>query len=83
MLTAILHEHIKTYGTAADGRLFRGVRGGGRISSTVYGRVWARARQLVFTPEVVASPLAKRPYDLRHAGERAALDSVRRLLEGR
>jgi hypothetical protein len=31
------------------------------------GRVWRRARQAAFTAEVAASPLAKTPYDLRHA----------------
>lgn len=66
-LTEILHWHLNTYGTAPDGRLFRGVRDGGPLSSTVYGRAWAKAREAAFTPEVVASPLAKRPYDLRHA----------------
>ncbi|MFD1046439.1 integrase, partial [Kibdelosporangium lantanae] len=35
--------------------------------SSTYGRVWAQARTAVFTPEVAASSLAKRPYDLRHA----------------
>jgi hypothetical protein len=40
---------------------------GGRTASTVYGQVWANARQRVFTAEVVAGPLAKRPYDLHHA----------------
>jgi integrase len=67
MLTAILHDHLARFGTAPDGRLFRGARGGGRVASTVYGRVWATARELVFTDEVAAGPLAKRPYDLRHA----------------
>ena len=36
-------------------------------ASTVYGRAWASARAAVFTSEVLTSPLAKRPYDLRHA----------------
>lgn len=66
-LTELLHDHLNTYGTAQDGRLFRGERREGRVASTVYGRVWARTRELVFTPDVVDSPLAKRPYDLRHA----------------
>jgi integrase len=66
-LTAILHRHLAKHGTAPDGRLFWGTRGGGRLPSSVYGRVWAKAREAAFTPEVVASPLAKRPYDLRHA----------------
>ncbi|GAA5104033.1 tyrosine-type recombinase/integrase [Haloechinothrix salitolerans] len=66
-LTELLHQHLSKYGTARDDRLFRGARDGGRVGSTTYGRVWARARQAVFTTEVVAGPLAKRPYDLRHA----------------
>ena len=66
-LTAHLHHHISTYGTAPDGRLFRGVRDGGRLPSSVYGRVWSKARQAVLAPEVAATSLAKRPYDLRHA----------------
>lgn len=66
-LTAILHEHLRVVGTAVDGRLFWGERSQGRLGSSVYGRVWAMARRAVFTPEVYASPLAKRPYDLRHA----------------
>ena len=66
-LTVILHRHMEAFGTAPDGRLFWGTRGGGRLPSSVYGRVWARAREATFTPDVVVSPLAKRPYDLRHA----------------
>lgn len=66
-LTVFLHRHLDRHGTAPDGRLFWGKRNGGRLSSTVYGRAWANARADAFTPEVAASPLAKRPYDLRHA----------------
>ncbi|MFC3449832.1 tyrosine-type recombinase/integrase [Amycolatopsis speibonae] len=66
-LTALLHEHLRQFGTAPDGRLFRGARDGGRVGSSVYGRVWATARERVFTAEVAAGPLGKRPYDLRHA----------------
>lgn len=66
-LTELLHNHLNEHGTTADGRLFGGRRTDGRISSTVYGRVWGRTRAAVFTPEVVAGLLAKRPYDLRHA----------------
>ena len=65
-LTALLWWHLETFGTAPDGRLFRGARDGGRIGSTVYGRAWANVRDLAFTPEVAASPLVRRPYDLRH-----------------
>lgn len=66
-LTALLQAHLSAFGTTADGRLFRGERSRGRLGSTVYGRAWAKVREAVFTPAVVASPLAKRPYDLRHA----------------
>jgi integrase len=66
-LTEILWWHIDRFGTGPDGRLFRGVRNNGRIGSSTYGRVWAKAREVVFVPETFSSPLAKRPYDLRHA----------------
>jgi integrase len=65
-LALFLYEHLDLFGTGPDGRLFVAERGG-RVGSSTYGRVWAQARKAAFTPEVVASPLAKRPYDLRHA----------------
>jgi hypothetical protein len=65
-LVALLHHHITEYGTAPDGRLFRGLHGG-PLSESVYDRWWKLARAAVLTPAQVASPLAKRPYDLRHA----------------
>jgi site-specific recombinase XerD len=66
-LTKLITIHLATFGTAPDGRLFYGTRNGGRLSSTVYCRVWAAARAEAFAPEAAATPLAKRPYDLRHA----------------
>ncbi len=66
-LTSLLNRHLDSFGTTADGRLFWGRRSRDRLSSTVYGKAWAEARRAVFTPEVFATPLAKRPYDLRHA----------------
>lgn len=65
-LTALLREHLDEHGTTLDGRLFRGVRTG-PLSESVYGRVWALARTVALTSEEAASPLARRPYDLRHA----------------
>jgi integrase len=65
-LTALLREHLDEHGMTPDGRLFRGVRGGS-LSESLYGRVWAAARSAALTPEEAASPLARRPYDLRHA----------------
>lgn len=66
-LVAILRAHIKRYGVAPDGRLFRTERGG-TLHKSGYGRTWKTARELALSPTQVASPLAKRPYDLRHAG---------------
>ena len=63
-LVTILREHIEEFGTAADGRLFRTATGGMIYDTT---HTWAVARTLAFAPEQVASPLAARPYDLRHA----------------
>jgi integrase len=65
-LTGYLHRHIEEFGTATDGRLFRGERGGD-LSESVYGRAWQGARFLAFAPPVAASSLGRRPYDLRHA----------------
>lgn len=67
VLVATLVAHLDEYGTAPDGRLFRGVNGGGGVPSSVYADVWAVARRIGLTPEQEASALARRPYDLRHA----------------
>ncbi|MEU4724754.1 tyrosine-type recombinase/integrase [Nonomuraea dietziae] len=66
VLVAILREHIEAYGVAKDGRLFR-TETGGSYSSSAYSYVWQEARRLALTPAQVASSLAARPYDLRHA----------------
>lgn len=65
-LTAILRRHLATFGTTPDGRLFRGSRGG-PVPDSAYGNAWQHARRDVLTPAQVESPLAARPYDLRHA----------------
>ncbi len=65
-LARLLRQHQAEYSTTPDRRLFRG-EGGGLLSDTIYGRVWERARQSALTPAEAASPLAERPYDLRHA----------------
>jgi hypothetical protein len=66
MLVAMLRAHHAAYGTAPDGRLFYGARGR-PLSGSVYGRAWQSARTLALGPELAASGLARRPYDLRHA----------------
>ncbi len=65
-LVAILRQHIDTFGVRPDGRMFSSDRGG-PVASTASSDVWAEARTLALTPAQVASPLARRPYDLRHA----------------
>jgi integrase len=66
LLLIMLRRHLGTFGTAPDGRLFRGAEGG-PVPSSRYTDVWRRAREKALTPAQVASPLAKTPYSLRHA----------------
>ena len=40
---------------------------GGELPSITYRRVWRNARKMALTSSEQASPLAARPYDLRHA----------------
>ena len=47
-LTALLHAHLTEHGTAADGRLFRGVRGG-ELAEITYCRVWRNDRVQALT----------------------------------
>jgi integrase len=76
-LVEILRRHIQTFPTSPDSRLFvtRVGRAGVPLPppftkplsmGTAY-RVWAVARAAAFTDAEYASPLARRPYDLRHA----------------
>lgn len=66
VLVSILREHIHTYGEGAEGRVFRSGRGG-PLQETACAKVWRTARQVALTPAEAVSPLARRPYDLRHA----------------
>jgi integrase len=66
-LVRLLRAHLAEFGTAPDGRLFRAVRSGEPISESVYGRTWQKARAVALSEAETASPLARRPYDLRHA----------------
>jgi integrase len=65
-LTALLHSHLESFRNDPDGLLFRGVRGG-EMSESTYCRVWRKARVVALTADEVRSPLARRPYYLRHA----------------
>jgi integrase len=66
-LTALLYGHLEAFGNGRDGLLFGGVRGG-ELAESTYCRVWRKARVAVLSAAELASPLARRPYDLRHAG---------------
>ncbi len=76
-LVDALHRHLAAFAPGVGGRLFvtRAGRAGVPVAppyaspqsmGTVY-RVWDMARREVLTDQEYASPLAKRPYDLRHA----------------
>ncbi|WP_297650312.1 hypothetical protein [Pseudonocardia sp.] len=65
-MTALLHAHLELYEPGRNGLLFGGVRGG-LLAESTYCRVWRKARAATLTPAEVAAPLARRPYDLRHA----------------
>ena len=66
-LVQLLRRHVEQFGTGRDGLLFpaRGFRQG-PVSIATYLRVWRQARASVLGDEH-RSPLARRPYDLRHA----------------
>src|SRR5690606_37776469 len=65
-LTRILRAHLAEFDEGPDSRLFYGVRGG-VLAPITYRRAWRKAREAALSVEEVASPLAERPYDLRHA----------------
>jgi integrase len=65
-LAEILRWHLGEFGVAADGRLFRQPNGK-VVGSSTYTQVCRAARNLALVPEQAGSPLAGRPYDLRHA----------------
>ncbi|WP_341869628.1 DUF3987 domain-containing protein [Micromonospora inaquosa] len=75
-LVRLLDHHVKEYPPGSNGKLFVTRRGpGGRyvptagqpIPNNTYGKAWRDARAKVLTPAQQRSPLARRPYDLRHA----------------
>src|SRR5690242_15387177 len=74
VLVRLVREHVKEFGTAEDGRLFRAAQGG-RLLSKEYGEAWKAARLAALTESDAASPLADVPYSLRHAGVSLWLES--------
>ncbi|GAB2763927.1 hypothetical protein GCM10027174_45710 [Salinifilum aidingensis] len=65
-LVRILRQHLEVFRPLENGRVFYSMRRT-ELSQSTYAHVWERARRAVLTADQVASPLAKRPYDLRHA----------------
>jgi integrase len=73
-LVELLRAHIQAFGTAPDERLFRS-ESGNPIQPSTWWQVWQKVRAASLTPEQQASPLMKRPYDLRHSGVTWRLNS--------
>ena len=65
-LVSLLCRHLPAHGTAPDGRLFRGARGG-PLSESLYGRIWHQACAAASISAQHAIHPVLRPYDLRHA----------------
>ena len=76
-LACLLRWHMRAFGCAEDGRLFRGGRGG-PLSESLYGRIWHQARAAAI-PGLAGTWPARRPYDLRHAALSLWLASAPRL----
>lgn len=66
LLVKLYVRHLDEFGTTEDGRLFRGATGG-PVTAVRHRTVWAQARTRALSATEAASPLARRPYDLRHA----------------
>ena len=76
-LVDTLRRHIAAFPRGVDGRLFVNRRGRAGVplsppytkpvSMSVVYRAWHRARESALSGQLVASPIARRPYDLRHA----------------
>jgi integrase len=76
-LVSLLKRHLEKFGTGPGGRLFvTRVGPFGRIPPKAYcnpvhpntlTRTWAKARKRALSQSQFLSPLARRPYDLRHA----------------
>ena len=62
------------FGAAPDGRLFRS-ENGNPLQPSTWWQVWQKVRAASLTPGQLASPLMKRPYDLRHSGVTWRLNS--------
>jgi integrase len=73
-LVELLRAHIAQFGVAPDGRLFRS-ENRTPLQPSTWWQVWQKVRAASLTAEQLASPLMKRPYDLRHSGVTWRLNS--------
>ena len=71
-LVTLLRDHISLFGS--DGLVFRSERGN-PIQASTWWQVWQKVRKASLTGEQLASPLMRRPYDLRHSGVTWRLNS--------
>ncbi|MEO3862487.1 site-specific integrase [Acrocarpospora sp. B8E8] len=74
-LVAILREHLNRFDPAPDGRIFWDGPDHKKIGKSVYSYLWERARKAAFSEKEVASLVARRPYDLRHANASTLLSA--------
>jgi integrase len=65
-LTEVLRRHLMEFGGSPVEPLLRGVQSRA-LATITYRRVWDKARLAALSAEEYRSPLARRPYDLRHA----------------
>jgi len=65
-LVAILRQHVERSTVGEADRMFR-TEAGGPVQETGYYQAWRNARKATLTVAQQATPLARRPYDLRHA----------------
>jgi integrase len=73
-LVELLRGHIEQFGVAPDARLFRS-ENGNPLQPSTWWQVWQKVRAASLTPGQLATPLLKRPYDLRHSGVTWRLNS--------
>jgi integrase len=73
-LVELLRAHIQAFGTAPDERLFRS-ESGNPIQPSTWWQVWQKVRKGSLSEQELASPLMRRPYDLRHSGVTWRLNS--------
>jgi len=73
-LVGLLRAHVAEFGTGQDGLLFRSEQGN-PIQPSTWWQVWQKVRRLSLPPDQLATPLMRRPYDLRHSGVTWRLNS--------